>query len=379
MISKISLSLLALSLLLCISCTTTTQEQETVFTLEGKLHNSDQETIRLFQATGLNANDFDVVDTLSVHADSTFSASYSLEPHLYELRINDSLDVPIVADSSQNIAINFLPDGEYEVSGSPDTELFEEYEAYRRNILEEIVYPIRNQLNDLRDENNPDNAQQIEELGARVLQAEAAYRDTLIHAVQEMDTSIAIYPTMVRWNGDKHMDYYEKLAADFSEEHEGLEVSEFVSEKVRILQQVSIGGQVSEITAPNPDGEDQSLYNHLGEYTLIDFFGSWCGPCRAESEHLNRMYNQYNDQGFEIFGFGIEFEQQSWLRALDQDNRTWTNVSTVNGYDGEIAKEYAITSLPKNFLVDEDGVIIAKDIHGEELEEKLAELFSEND
>ncbi|MDZ7719429.1 MAG: TlpA disulfide reductase family protein [Balneolaceae bacterium] len=377
MISKTYLPLLALSLLLCISCTTTTEQQETVFTLEGKLHNADQETIRLFQATGLNANEFDVVDTLSVHADSTFSASYSLEPHFYQLRINDSLDVPIVADSSQNIAITVSSVGEYDVTGSPDTELFEEYEEYRTNILEEIVYPIRGQLNDLRDQNNPDDAQRIEELGAQVLRAEATYRDTLIHAVREMGTSIAIYPTMVRWNGDKHIDYYEELAADFSEEHEGLEVAELVSEKVRILKQVSIGGKVSEITAPNPEGVEKSLYNNLGTYTLIDFFGSWCGPCRSESDHLNRMYNQYNDQGFEIFGFGVEFDRQSWLRALDQDNRTWTNVSTVSGYEGEITKEYAITSLPKNFLVDENGIIIAKDLHGEELEEKLAELFSE--
>lgn len=376
MISKKSLPLLVFLLLLFISCTTP-QEQETVFTLEGKLHNVDQETIRLFQATGLNANEFDVVDTLQVNADTTFSATYSLEPHLYELRINDSLDVPIVADSSQSIAINFSSYGEYEVIGSPDTELFEEYEAYRTGILEEIVYPIRRQLEDMRDQNNQEDAQEIEELGARVLQTEATYRDTLIHAVRDMGTSIAIYPTMVRWNGDKHIDYYEQLAADFEEEHEGLEVAEFVSEKVRILKQVSIGGRVSEITAPNPDGEDQSLYNHLGEYTLIDFFGSWCAPCRAESEHLNRMYNQYNDDGFEIFGFGVEFDRQSWLRALDQDNRSWTNVSTVSGYEGDITKEYAITSLPKNFLVDENGVIIAKDIHGEELEQILSELLEE--
>jgi len=373
-ISKTSLFTLILLVISFISCTT--QTEEVVFSLEGKLHNKDHETIRLLQATGLNANEFDVVDTLSVHADSTFSASYSLEPHFYQLRINDSLNVPIVADSSQNIMINFSADGEYEVTGSPDTELFEEYEEYRTNILEEIVYPIRNLLYDLQDQNNPDDAQRIEELGGRVLQAEATYRDTLIHAVQKMGTSIAIYPTMVRWNGDKHMDYYEELAADFSDEHEGLEVAEFVSEKVRILKQVSLGGQVSEITAPNPAGEQKSLYNNLGEYTLIDFFGSWCGPCRSESDHLVRVYNQYNSSGFEIFGFGIEFDRQSWLRALDQDNRTWTNVSTVDGYTSDIAKEYAITALPKNFLVDENGIIVAKDIHGEELEEKLAELFS---
>lgn len=375
-ISKKYPPLLTLLLLLFISCTTP-EEQETVFTLEGKLHNNDQETIRLFQARGLNANEFDVVDTLSVNDDSTFSASYGLEPHLYELRINDSLDVPIVADSSQNITINFSSDGEYEVSGSPDTELFEEYEEYRMSVLRETVYPIRGQLNDLRDQNNPDDARRIEELGNQVMRAEASYRDTLIHAVRELGTSIAIYPTMVRWNGDKHIDYYEGLAAEFSVVHKGLEVAELVSEKVRILKQVSIGGKVSEITAPNPSGDEISLYNNLGEYTLIDFFGSWCGPCRTESEHLNRMYDQYNDAGFEIFGFGVEFDRQSWLRALDQDNRTWTNVSTVSGYEGEIAREYAITSLPKNFLVDKDGIIIAKDIHGEELEEKLGELFPE--
>lgn len=378
MTSKTSFSLLALSLLLCISCTTTSEEQETVFTLKGKLHNADQQTIRLFQATGLNANEFDVVDTLTVNADSTFSASYSLEPHLYELRINDSQDVPIVADFGQNIVINFSLDGEYEVTGSPDTDLFEEYEEFRRRILREIVYPVRDPLEDLVDENNPENAERIEQLGTQVFQAEETYRDTLLHAVQDMGTSIAIYPTMVRWDGDKHMDYYEQLAADFSKEHEGLEVAEFVSEKVRILKQVSIGGEASEILAPNPDGEEISLYNNLGTYTLIDFFGSWCGPCRSESDHLNRMYDQYNDAGFEIFGFGVEFNRQSWLRALDQDSRTWTNVSNVDGYDGEIAKEYAITSLPKNFLVDEDGIIIAKDLHGGELEEKLAELFREN-
>ncbi len=373
MISKSYLTLLSLFVFMIISCTTETEE--IVFSLEGKLHNNDQENIHLLRASGLNASDFAVVDTLSIDADSTFSASYSLEPHFYQLSINDSLEVPIIADSGQNITINFSSDGGYEITGSPDTDLFEEYEEYRMGILREVVYPIRGQLNDLRDQNNPDDAQQIEELGARVLKAEATYRDTLIHAVQELGTSIAIYPTMVRWNGDKHIDYYEELATDFSEKHEGLEVAELVSEKVRILKQISIGGKVSEFTAPNPSGEEKSLYNNLGTYTLIDFFGSWCGPCRSESEHLGRMYNQYSDAGFEIFGFGIEFERDSWLQALEQDNRTWTNVSTVDGYESDVAADYAITALPKNFLVDENGIIVAKDIHGEELEEILAELF----
>ncbi|NIS08504.1 MAG: hypothetical protein GWO07_07030, partial [Candidatus Dadabacteria bacterium] len=136
------------------------------------------------------------------------------------------------------------------------------------------------------EEDNPDDSARIEKLGDRVLKAEEQYRDTLIHAVKKMGTSIAIYPTMVRWNGDKHMDYYEQLAADFAERHQGLEVAKLVSEKVRILKQVSLGGKVSEIVAPDTSGVERSLYENLGKYTLIDFFGSWCGPCRSESDHL---------------------------------------------------------------------------------------------
>ena len=356
-----------------ISCTS--EKERTVFSLEGELNSSDPEYALLYQAKGLNANEFDVVDTLTVQDDRTFSASYSLEPHFYQLRVNDYPDVSFIADSGQNIAVLYSSMEDYEVSGSPDTDLFEEYEAYRMNALRELVYPVRDPLDSLLAVDNPENAERIEELGTEVLKAEESYRDTLLSAVQEMGTSIAIYPTMVRWDGDKHMDYYETLAVDISEEHAGLEVAELVSEKVRILEQVSIGGKVSEIVAPDTSGVERSLYDNLGTYTLIDFFGSWCGPCRSESDHLGRMYDQYRDSGFEIFGFGVEFEKESWLRAIEKDNRNWVNVSTVDGYTNQIAQEYAITALPKNFLVDEDGIIVAKDIHGEELEEKLAELF----
>ena len=374
-ISKTSLTILAVSITLFISCAT--EKNETVFSVDGKFNSIDTEQVLLYQAKGLNANQFDIMDTLEVDADLTFSSSYSFEPHYYRLRIHDSLHVPFIADSGQHITINFPDEGKYEISGSPDTELFEEYEAFRMEVLRERVYPIRSKLEAMQEEDKPEDAERIEKLGDRVMQAEQAYRDTLIHAVKKMGTSIAIYPTMVRWNGDKHLDYYKQLAADFSERHKGLEVAERVSEKVRILEQVSLGGKVAEIVAPDTSGVERSLYNNLGSYTLIDFFGSWCGPCRSESDHLGKMYDKYHSRGFEIFGFGIEYKKDRWIRAIKEDDRTWTNVSTVDGYSNEIAQEYSITVIPKNFLVDENGTIIAKDIHGQELEEKLEELFSE--
>ena len=375
MISKTSLTTVLLSAVLCISCST--DEETVVFSLKGNLHSNDQDNALLYQAKGLNANEFDIVDTLAVQSDSTFSESYSLEPHLYQLRIYGYPDVTFIADSGQQISIRYSSEDNYEISGSPDTKLYEEYEEYRSNVLSEIVHPIRDQLDDMLANDDPEDSERIEELGKEVLRAESAYRDTLLNSVQELGTSIAIYPTMVRWDGDKHLDFYEDLADDFSEQHQGLEVAELVSDKLRILRQVSIGGEVSDIVAPDTSGTERSLFDNLGTYTLIDFFGSWCGPCRSESAHLGRMYDRYKSSGFEIFGFGIEYEEESWLRAIEKDSRSWINVSTVDGYSNEIAVEYSITALPKNFLVDENGIIVAKDIHGEELEEKLSELFSE--
>jgi hypothetical protein len=114
-ISKTSLTILAFSIVVGISCTT--EKNETVFSVQGELNNIDTENVLLYQAKGLNANQFDIIDTLSVDADSTFSASYSLEPHYYRLSIHDSLHVPFIADSGQHITFSFTAKDEYEVSG----------------------------------------------------------------------------------------------------------------------------------------------------------------------------------------------------------------------------------------------------------------------
>ena len=154
MISKTSLTILAVSIALFLSCTT--QKQESVFSVEGKLNNIDIKNVYLQQAKGLNATQFDIVDTLSVETDSTFSSSYRLEPHYYRLQIHDSLHVPFIADSGQQISIKFHDKGKYEVLGSPDTELFEEYEEFRMQVLRETVYPIRRPLEDLLEEDDPE-------------------------------------------------------------------------------------------------------------------------------------------------------------------------------------------------------------------------------
>jgi len=111
------------------------------------------------------------------------------------------------------------------------------------------------------------------------------------------------------------------------------------------------------------------------KYTLIDFWASWCGPCRSESNTLNALYEKYNAKGFEIYGVSLDDNKNKWLKAIEKDNRTWTNVSSLQGFKTPASYDYAVTALPDNYLIDANRKIIAKNIHGEELVTLINELL----
>ncbi|NJM52883.1 MAG: TlpA family protein disulfide reductase [Blastocatellia bacterium] len=125
---------------------------------------------------------------------------------------------------------------------------------------------------------------------------------------------------------------------------------------------------------PNQNGEIIALNSLKAKYILIDFWGSWCAPCRRESGELNELYQKYSPKGFEIYGVGLESEKEAWLKAIEQDKRIWTNVSTFQEFATPVTFDFAVTSLPANFLIDEEGRIIAKNLHGKELREMLEKI-----
>lgn len=110
---------------------------------------------------------------------------------------------------------------------------------------------------------------------------------------------------------------------------------------------------------------------------LVDFWASWCGPCRAENPNLVKTYNKYKDNGFTVLGISLDQpgKKNSWLAAIHKDNLTWTQVSDLKFWDNEVAVLYGIKAIPSNLLVDPQGKIIAKDLRGEELDKKLAETL----
>ena len=110
-------------------------------------------------------------------------------------------------------------------------------------------------------------------------------------------------------------------------------------------------------------------------YTFIDFWASWCSPCRAQGRELIPMYNKYKSKGFEVIAVSLDTDAKAWRKATEADGYKWTNLSDLKGFESAISKKYNITAIPRNLLIDQKGNIIAMDLHGKELEAKLTELF----
>jgi len=159
----------------------------------------------------------------------------------------------------------------------------------------------------------------------------------------------------------------------------GLQYPQFSKQLQKQLQQVVLldEGQVApDFTQLTPEGETLNLSDLRGKYVLIDFWASWCGPCRRENPNVVRMYNAYKDKGFEILGVSLDRDKTRWLDAIEKDQLTWRHVSDLKGWSNAVARQYNIRSIPRTVLIDPEGRIIAKNLRGASLEAKLKELFN---
>lgn len=152
-------------------------------------------------------------------------------------------------------------------------------------------------------------------------------------------------------------------------------------EKIQILKNTEIGSLAPDFTIPDVNGTPVSLSSFRGKYVLLDFWASWCGPCRAENPHVLEAYNIYNSSGFEVLGVSYDYPgmRKKWLKAIKDDGLRWTQVSNVIGWKDPTAKQYNISGIPAPFLIDPEGKIIAKgyDIRGDKLLAKLSEIFKD--
>ncbi len=236
------------------------------------------------------------------------------------------------------------------------TKLYEEYQTASQNgdtarvaALEKDAEALQTELVNLEKDflkNNPASFVSPSILASLSYELDASEIEAYINA---MDTAVANIPVM-----------------------------KDLKEKVTIMKTVSIGQKVPDFTLNDPEGNPVSLSSKIGtKLLLLDFWAAWCGPCRQENPNVVNVYKEFNKKGFDVFGVSLDQGKDDWVKAIADDKLSWTHVSDLQYWNSAAAKLYGVTAIPANFLLDENGVIIGRNLRGEDLYNKVKEVLGE--
>lgn len=359
-----------LSLLTAFSCGGSGAKEEGKVQISGKIGNAPEGVVVLSQFTDSRPK---VLDTLEVSSDGEFS--YSLEvttPTFYELNLYGQRVVRLaLLDEDVSVSYNFNEPSSLQIEGSQDSKEMLKLEK----LMEEYQLSV-NKLNEQYYEAMGKNdTESIKRIQSEAMTLETQQADRVKETITSMEGSFAALAAIGLLNPKNDFQFIDELVAELNESYPNTVSIMQMKQQLDEMRALSVGQVAPDIELPNPDGQLVKLSDLRGKYVLIDFWAAWCKPCRQENPNVVRLYNQYKDKGFEVFGVSLDRTKEDWVKAIADDQLTWTHVSDLKYFNSVAAELYQIEAIPATYMIDPDGKIIAKDLRGPSLENKLAELF----
>lgn len=354
------------------------------FTINGSLRGELEDGTQVFLKKIGEGNQPVEVDTTTINEGKFTFNGVSEKPELHYIFVDKAQGYTAVILENGNIDFEASIDslGFAEIGGTPQNDYFSNYMEESRKISLQAK-SIQEDLQ--RATTSGGSPESIAALRDEMQELTEEYQGFETKFVKENPNALISALLLERAVSTKTLSsteaqkLYDAFSVEIKESKPGQRIKELL-EKLRQSEEseknTSIGATAPNFSGPNPEGETLELKNLLGKATLVDFWAAWCRPCRAENPNIVSVYKKYHDKGLNVVGVSLDKTADAWKKAIADDGLDWNHISNIAYFDDEIAKLYNIDAIPAAFLLDENGVIVAKNLRGPALEQKVAELLN---
>jgi len=359
---------------------TACQDNSKTIQVKGTALGAENGTRMVFQKINENMQPFDVDTIFIENGTFAFEIEKKEYPEIGLLTFENLNTNVIFFIEDKNLKANIFMDSIYssKISGSKENDLFNtftieikkfndrkqhnmvEFQEARKNMDNQTIVRLQTENAVLVNEEKLFKKDFLEKNNTTLL---------AVMLLNEMFTRQELTPAETK-----------KLFAGINPKLENNAIVKQIKTKLEAAQIAQLGGMAPDFSGPTPDGSILSLQEAMGKVTLIDFWASWCRPCRQENPNVVNVYNQYKDQGFKIISISLDKpgEKERWLKAIADDKMDWQHISNLEFWSDPIARLYGVRAIPATYILDETGRIVAKDLRGPALGQKIGELLNED-
>ena len=345
-------------------------QSKTEYTINGEVTDSSFEGQQITLVENVD-NDMVTVDsTIVTNGKFTFKGETE-SPALRFITLDNARTIVMLEPGK----INVKYDTDFQVSGTPINDAFNELNS-KQNELNEEMMSISNEYRNAEADGTL-TEEKTEELVAQINAARENGKTLLFDFIKaNINNELGEYMFMTS-SGMFEVEEQKKILDMASEEYKASDNVQRIIARIETVEKVAIGRDFVDITMENPEGETISLsdYAGKGKYVFIDFWAAWCGPCINEMPNVVEAYKKYKDKGLEIVGVSLDQDKEKWIEGIKELEMTWPQMSDLKLWESEAVELYGFRGIPHTVLLDKEGKIIAKDLRGEALHEKLAELL----